>query len=289
MSHRWPLLIDITARGVAMAIAMATVAAVLQAVLYDRPPEGAWLIAGFPRIVAVAFIFSMLAGAVFELTRLVGSQVLLNVLVGRYRRPAREERVLMFLDLAGSTSLAEAMGELRVHDLLTRFFFDIDEPIVAHGGEIHTYVGDAVIVTWPLGAEMAQERCLDCFFAIVDTITEKAEPYRHAFGAVPRFRAALHAGPVVISECGNSRRQIAYFGDTVNVAARLQEHCKEVGRSLLVSTDLLRHVRPGPDLVVEPLDRARLRGRAAPVEVFAVERDEQARGSARPAADQRYA
>lgn len=77
---------------------------------------------------------------------------------------------------------------------------------------------------------------------------------------------------MVISECGDSRRQIAYFGDTMNVTARLQEHCKEVGRALLVSADLLRLVRPGNDLVVEALGPTQLRGRAAAVEVFAVER-----------------
>ena len=76
--------------------------------------------------------------------------MLLNVILGRYRHPIREERVLMFLDLAGSTAMAEALGEVRMQELLTRFFFDIDEPIVAHGGEVHAYVGDAVIVTWPL-------------------------------------------------------------------------------------------------------------------------------------------
>ena len=76
--------------------------------------------------------------------------MLFNVALGRYRSPVREARVLMFLDLAGSTSLAESMGELRVQGLLTRFFFDIDGAIVAHGGEVHAYVGDEVIVTWPL-------------------------------------------------------------------------------------------------------------------------------------------
>ena len=63
---------------------------------------------------------------------------------------------------------------------------------------------------------------------------------------VPGFRAGLHAGHVVISECGSSRRQLAYFGDTVNVTARLQEHCKEVGRNLLVSADLLAHMKLKP-------------------------------------------
>ena len=93
---------------------------------------------------------SLLVLSAFELTRLVGSRVLFNVALGRYRSPVREARVLMFLDLAGSTSLAESMGELRVQGLLTRFFFDIDAAIVAHGGEVHAYVGDEVIVTWPL-------------------------------------------------------------------------------------------------------------------------------------------
>lgn len=180
--------------------------------------------------------------------------------------------MLLFLDLAGSTSLAESMGELRVHQLLTRFFFDVDEAIVGHGGEVHAYVGDEVIVTWPLAAEISERRYLDCFFAIQDRIAENAESYRLEFGLVPNFRAGLHAGPVVISECGDSRRQIAYFGDTVNVTARLQEHCKEAGRALLVSGNLLRLVRPGSDVVVEALGSTQLRGRAAAVEVFAVER-----------------
>jgi adenylate cyclase len=208
----------------------------------------------------------------YELIRLVGSRVLFNIALGRYRNPVREARVLMFLDLAGSTSLAEAMGELRVQGLLTRFFFDIDGAIVAHGGEVHAYVGDEVIVTWPLDERMSGGRCIDCFFAIADSIAERAESYRQEFGIVPSFRAGLHAGQVVISECGSSRRQLAYFGDTVNVTARLQEHCKEVGRNLLVSADLLRLMKLKPAFAIEALGEARLRGRAAAIEVFAVER-----------------
>jgi adenylate cyclase len=80
---------------------------------------------------------------------------------------------------------------------------------------------------------------------------------------------------VVISECGDSRRQIAYFGDTMNVTARIQEHCKETGRSLLVSADLLKHVPAGLNVSVETLGLTPLRGRAAAVEIFAVERQTQ--------------
>jgi adenylate cyclase len=260
-----------------MAITVGAVLAGLQPVLYGEPLTATWLSDHFPVIFTVAFVLSVAFNAVYELTRLIGGRVLLAVILGRYRHPIREERVMMFLDLAGSTAMAEALGEVRMQELLTRFFFDIDEPIVAHGGEVHAYVGDAVIVTWPLTGEGAAgqgsaRRCLDCFFAVEDRIAQRADSYAREFGRVPRFRGALHAGPVVISECGDSRRQIAYFGDTVNVTARLQEHCKEAGRTLLASADLLKCVQAGPDLRVVALGQAVLRGRAAAVEAFAVER-----------------
>ena len=87
---------------------------------------------------------------------------------------------------------------------------------------------------------------------------------------MPAFRAGMHTGPVVIGECGDSRRQIAYFGDTVNVTARLQQHCKDAGRPFLVSGELLRLLPAGHGLAVEPLGPTPLRGRAAPIEIFAV-------------------
>jgi class 3 adenylate cyclase len=270
--RRWPLVVEIIVQAMVMAIVVVTVAVALEGVLYGRRIEAKWLLGDLPLIVALTFVLSFAIGAISELTRLVGSRVLINFILGRYRRPVREQRVLLFLDLAGSTSLAEKMGEVRMHQLLTQFFYDIDEAIIAHDGEVHAYVGDEAIVTWRIAAKKPERRCLDCFFAIHDRIAERADFYRREFGLLPTFRAGLHAGPVVISECGDSRRQVAYFGDTMNVTARLQEHCKEVGRALLVSGDLLRLVGPHSDLVVEALGPTQLRGRAAPVEVFSVER-----------------
>ena len=45
-----------------------------------------------------------------------------------------------------------------MQDLLTRFFFDIDEPIVAHGGEVHAHVGDEVIVSCRVTAQVSEGR-----------------------------------------------------------------------------------------------------------------------------------
>ena len=271
--RRWPLGVELIIRAVVMAVVVAAVGIALEIVLYGHRIDAAWIATHFP----YAFVLSILIAGVYELTRLIGSRVLFNVMIGRYRRPIREKRVLLFLDLAGSTALAEQLGELRVQDLLTRFFYDIDEAITAHGGEVHAYVGDEVIITWRVTGQPRDRRCLDCFFAIQDRIAKLADQYRREFGMVPDFRAGLHAGWVAISECGASRRQVAYFGDTVNVTARLQAHCKESGRDLLVSGDFLRLLgfRRGvaaEGLIVEALGPTQLRGRSSAIEVFAIKR-----------------
>jgi adenylate cyclase len=270
--RRWPLIVDLIARPVILAVVVAVAAMALEIVLYGHWLEANWIRESFFKIIGVALLLSVPITAIYELIRMIGGRTLLNVVLGRYRRPVREQRVLLFLDLVGSTTLAETMGELRVQELLTRFFFDIDEAIVAHGGEVHAYVGDEVIVTWPVDAGRPPRRCLDCVFAIADRLVADTDRYRREFGVVPTFRAGMHAGPVVISECGDSRRQIAYFGDTVNVTARLQQHCKDVGRPLLVSGDLLHSLPSDRDIVVEPLGPTQLRGRAAPIDIFAVAR-----------------
>src|SRR5258708_12681217 len=108
-----------------MAKVVVTVAVGLEVVLYGHRIEAKWLIGDFPRIVGMTFVLSFVIGAIFELTRLVGSRVLLNFILGRYRRPVREQRVLLFLDLAASTSLAQSMWAFRIHQLLTHFFYPI--------------------------------------------------------------------------------------------------------------------------------------------------------------------
>jgi class 3 adenylate cyclase len=184
-----------------------------------------------------------------------------------YHRPVAEERIIMFLDLSDSTALAEKMGELRLHDLITYFFFDIDSQIVAHDGEVHAYVGDEVIVTWPLRDKKTNASCIRCFFAIEDAIRQRSKAYERRFGVAPRFRASLHTGTVVASECGNSKRQIAYFGDAMNVSSRLQEYCKMVGSSLVASGSLLQEVELSDDLQVDAPQPVRVRGRESPVEI----------------------
>ncbi len=274
--RRLPVAGEVLIRSIVMTSALVSAGVSLQFVIYAEPLGLHWLTLDWftttlPWIVAIGFGISLVFGAITEAGRLIGRPMLASVVLGTYHRPAREQRIVMFLDLAGSTRLAEEMGELRVHDLITRFFFDIDEPIGDHDGAVHAYVGDEVIVTWPVAPDPARNaRSLSCFFAIERKMARLAAEYDREFGVVPRFRAGLHAGPVIVSECGDTKRQLAYFGDTMNVAARLCEHCKAIDQRLVVSGDLLRRLTIPPDLQVGDGERIALRGRQQPVETHAI-------------------
>ena len=87
---------------------------------------------------------------------------------------------------------------------------------------------------------------------------------------MPSFRASVHYGEIVAGEIGDVRREIAYVGDTLNVAARLLDAAKELGRDVLVSDDLLEQAPLPAGLRAEKLPTLAVRGRAAPLGVSAV-------------------
>ena len=159
--------------------------------------------------------------------RVIGGRTLNTLLLGRYHRPVREERVFLLVDIKGSTALAERLGDERAHAFITSIFFDIDQPILEHGGEVYSYVGDGLIASWPLAQGIEDARCLHCYLAIATRSGRRAElHYRRTFGTAPEIRVVLHAGPIVAGECGDAKLSIVYLGDTLNTAARLEETAK---------------------------------------------------------------
>lgn len=224
------------------------------------------------RDVSFLFILFLVFYFIIQVKRIVGGRVLRNFILGRYHRPVQEERIFMFLDLTGSTPLAQRLGDIGVHGMIKQFFFDIAEPILENDGETHRYVGDQVVVTWPLGDQIENQRCLDCYFAIQDKIKKEASRYQEKFGAVPGFRVGLHGGSVIAGECGDDKQEIVYYGDTVNTAARVESACKTFERPMLISLDLLKQIKLRGEYVVENLGAADLRGRSESLEIATVER-----------------
>ncbi len=212
---------------------------------------------------------------VVTMRRVVGGHELANILLGRYRRGISEDRLFLFVDLEDSTQHTERLGDLGAYRLISMFFFDIDEAILDFEGQAHRYVGDEVVITWPLAQGVRNANALRCFFALEDTIAGRAERYFAAFGVVPKFRAGLHCGPVIVGQSGDSRRQVALFGDTVNTTARIEKQSRELGCRLLVSADYLAHTSPPEELEASSLGSFQLRGRQEEIELFNVRRKRQ--------------
>ena len=219
-----------------------------------------------------AVSMAILTNLVFQVGGLLGFRTLRSLVTGRYSRPRTEQKAFLLIDMKNSTGMAERLGPIRFHELLNDFFRDVADAALECQAEIHKYVGDEAILTWPGGSALADGDVLACPFIALDFITANGERYRQRFGVVPEFRASLHYGEIVAGEIGDVRREIAYVGDTLNVAARLLEAAKTLGRDVLVSADLLARSALPFGVVAEPLPTLAMRGREAPLEIAALSR-----------------
>jgi adenylate cyclase len=226
----------------------------------------------FRTSIVFSIVVSVTFNVVFEIGGLLGFRTVRNLFTGRYVHPRREQRAFLLIDMKNSTGLAERLGSLRFHELLNDFFRDIADAALECEAEIYKYVGDEAILTWSGADALGDGDCLACPFIALDFIEANRARYLARFGEVPGFRAASHYGEIVTGEIGDLRREIAYVGDTLNVAARLLEAAKELGHDVLVSTDLLEHAALPSELKAEKLPTLTVRGREAPLGIAALMR-----------------
>ena len=215
---------------------------------------------------AIAFIVSLM----LEIVRLLGAKGFANFVTGRYGRPRPEERVFLFADVAGSTAIAERIGDIAFHRFLKTLFFELTEPILAWRGEIYRYIGDEVIVSWPITVGVRDAACLRCAMDLQARTRAVAAKFTDRFGVAPTIRCALHAGPVVVGEMGDVRKEITFLGDTLNTTARLENAARALGAQVLLSEELAAHLPPTPEIPLVALGAVESDGKSAPVAVVGV-------------------
>ena len=230
---------------------------------------------------AYALGISALATFVFRVRDLMGPRVFASLLVGRYHRPITEERIFLFLDVAGSTRFADEHGDLAAQRWLGAIFNALALPVHRSRGSIDDYVGDMALVSWSMEHGLKDAACLRCVLEFLRIIEADAEHWRSRFGQVPAFRAAFHCGTVVTAEIGLERRKIAYFGDALNTTGRLEGLAKKLDETVVVSGDLLDRLGGLPnDILISDLGVRTVRGRNEPLRIAAVRRQSYQRASA---------
>ena len=206
-----------------------------------------------------------------QINRLMGQNVLLNYVIGKYQLPLEEELIFMFLDLKSSTAIAERIGLEKNHEFLNDFFYDMTDPILECKGRIYQYVGDEIVITWHMKDGISDLNCLNCFFKILHKINSKKEIYLKKYDVFPEFKAGVHCGSVITGEIGDIKKDIVYHGDTVNTTSRIQYECNAYGKQLLISGILLKRLNIKNNYKAESMGIIKLKGKMEELELFSIE------------------
>jgi adenylate cyclase len=174
----------------------------------------------------------------------------------------------MFVDLKGSTSIAEKLTNKAFSAFIKDYFYDISDAIIMFGGEVYQYVGDEIIVVWPIRSKNLN--CIRSFFKMVELIERKKSWYQSKYGVIPEFKAGIHAGQVIVTTVGKQKKELVYHGDVMNTTSRIEGKCNELNQKLLISEKMLNFINFGNDFVVEEKGKIELRGKAHKLSLYGV-------------------
>jgi len=218
-----------------------------------------------------AVLFSFGINFFLQVDKKMGKNVLLNLFFGRFHRPRKQERIIMFVDLASSTAIAEKIGDQKYSAFLKDFFYDIDEIISNTKGAVYQYVGDEAVVVWSVKDGTENSNCIRCYTDAQKSIYEKKDKYIKPYGVYPQFKAGIHLGEVIVTEVGGLKSEIAYHGDTMNTASRLCTAAKKYNNGLLISAELLSYLQNiDESYSVESIGLVKFRGKEHDIAAFSV-------------------
>lgn len=197
---------------------------------------------GIYRFAAQVVGITSVAILVVQVEEFLGRRFFLGFVLGWYDQPRYSERVVLSIDLKGSSSLNERLGDMLYFRFLNTTLSLMTDSVLRHDAEILKYIGDEVIFTWPMRSGTQDYNCLGLFFDIQARISAEHEQLMREFGVVPHFRGGLHGGNVITARVGHVKRAIDFSGDVMNQASRLQAMAKSLEVDLVVSEDMLERM-----------------------------------------------
>jgi len=223
--------------------------------------------------VVIIFLYTTLVNFTINFIRQItlkfGPGNLTKFLTGKFHHPKEELRIFMFLDMKDSTAHAERLGHVQFGELIQDCFSDLTV-VENHQAEVYQYVGDEAIIYWEVDKGLKNRNCIMSYFDFKQRLEVRSNYYLEKYGVQPEFKAGMNIGPVTITEIGDIKRDLAFLGDTMNTAARIQDLCNQYGAELLISGSLSAQL-PGPsNLELIQVDHLELKGKQQSVGIFSV-------------------
>ena len=215
-------------------------------------------------------IASLLYHFIHQINKKFGPGVLLEYTFGRYFAPKVEERAFMFLDLKSSTRLAENLEHISYSRMVQDCYAELTSPLIDYKAQVYQYVGDEVVVSWKMNRFFLASSCYEFFYAFQDRIEAKKDYFLLHYGVHPQFKAGVHCGKVTVAEVGEIKTEIAYHGDVVNTASRIQNLCNEFQKELLVSESFLQQLPERDHGRVKFVVDVALKGKETPTKIFTI-------------------
>lgn len=227
---------------------------------------------GFILATAAYYIFFIvLLNFFYQLHKKIGARVLLNSVLGKYHKPRDEKLIFLFLDLKDSTRIAETLEHKKYSLFIKDCFALLTEPIYRNHAEVYQYVGDEAVLIWPKKKGVKNLHCLRLFFDFKRALEQKRDYFGKEYGHFPSFKAGVDYGEVTVTEVGEIRRDLAYHGDVLNTASRLEKLCKHVGKDLLITGYLSDELPPLNGYIREYVDEFRLEGKDNWIKVYSID------------------
>jgi adenylate cyclase len=184
-----------------------------------------------------------------------------------------EERYLvsMFVDMRGSTKLAENRLPFDTVFVVNRFLGAVSQAVIECGGQPNQFLGDGQLALFGLAAtrQVACRQALKAAAMIGVNVEELNHFLKHDLREPIRFGIGIHSGEVIVGDIGYRDHMVfTALGDAVNVAARLQDMTKTLGCEAVVSEEVLVTAGLAADAV--PRQEVEIRGRNEPMTVRVV-------------------
>ena len=169
-----------------------------------------------------------------------------NFVRNRSRVNIGEERyvVSMFIDMRGSTKLAEARLPFDTVFLVNRFLEAASQGVIEAGGQPNQFVGDGLLALFGLDTDPATacRQAMRAAAMAASNIQHMNHEFATELQAPIQFGIGIHGGEVIIGDIGfRDHTVFTALGDAVNVAARLQDMTKTLGCTVIVSEEVCKH------------------------------------------------
>ena len=196
-----------------------------------------------------------------EFERHLGNHFIWNFFISKYKKPIKEDRVIMFLDLKDSTTIAERIGSDDFVNLINLCYKVMSKSIIKNNALILKYVGDEVILTWDKKKGIKNSNCINFYFDFNNDLEKHKSEFMEKFDVLPVFKAGVHVGTVTAAFLGSIKKQMDYSGDVMNTTARIESICNKYDANILISGDLVAELDKDDKFVYTDMGAVELKGK----------------------------